>query len=409
MIRKLRRKLIAAAMLSLFLVLLIIMGTVNLLNYEKIVSRADQTLSILKENDGNFPQKPVFEPRRHDRDALPPELPYESRFFSVLLDDAGQSISADIGKIAAVDTDEAVQFAQQVWGSGKKSGFMGDYRYARQELDGSTRIIFLDCTRDLSTFRAFLLASLGISALGLLAVLGLIFLFSNRIIRPVLESYEKQKQFITDAGHEIKTPLTIIDADAEVLGMEVGENEWLADIQAQTKRLADLTNHLILLSRMEEAQNQMQMLEFPFSDLVQEAAQSFQALAKTQEKSFTASIQPMISLRGDERALRQLVSTLLDNAVKYSGENGRVRLTLEKQGKSVLLSVENTIASPMPENLDRLFDRFYRADKSRNSQIAGYGLGLSIAKAITDAHKGKICAVSPDGETLSIRVTLPAQ
>lgn len=161
-------------------------------------------------------------------------------------------VSVDTGRIAAVDADRAAEMARRVWQDGAQRGFVRDYRFVRYEEEGQTRIIFLDCGRDLSTFRTFLILSCGISALGLLAVFGLILLLSRRIIRPVSESYEKQKRFITDAGHEMKTPVTIIDADVEVLEMELGENEWLRDIQAQTRRLADLTNDLVLLSRMEE-------------------------------------------------------------------------------------------------------------------------------------------------------------
>ena len=214
-----------------------------------------------------------------------------------------------------------------MWESAKEKGFLGDYRYIRSDGEEQTLVIFLDCGRSLDTFRTFLFASGGISLLGLLAVFGLMVLFSGRIIKPIAESYQKQKQFITDAGHEIKTPITIIDADAEVLSMEVGENEWLRDIQLQTKRLARLTNDLVYLSRMQEEQAKLTMLEFPFSDLVSDTAQSFQALAKVQGKEFSVRIQPQLSVYGDENALRQLISILLDNAVKYTDPGGSIALS----------------------------------------------------------------------------------
>ena len=230
---------------------------------------------------------------------------------------------------------------------------------------------------------------------------------SGKIIKPVTESYEKQKQFITDAGHEIKTPITIIDADTEVLEMELGENEWLKDIQTQTKRLTSLTKDLILLSRMEEDKPQMTMIEFPFSDLVEETAQSFQALAKAQNKIFTITVQPMLALKGDEKTLRQLISILLDNALKYSPHSGVISLSLQKQMRNICLTVENTVESLPAGNMDYLFDRFYRGDKSRNSKSGGYGLGLSIAKAIVSIHKGKIRIFSKDGSVLTVKVVLP--
>ena len=409
MIRKLRIKLIAVSMLSLLLVLLLIMGTVNLLNYRDIVAGADTTLALLEENGGRFPQRLEGRPAQDMPKPGPmsPELPYESRYFSVTLNGAGETVTVDTGKIAAVDTTTAIEFARRVFESGKTGGFLGNYRYTRSDGEEGALIIFLDCGRSLSTFRSFLLASCGISALGLLAVLGLVVLFSGRIIKPVSESYEKQKRFITDAGHELKTPLTIIDADTEVLAMETGENEWIRDIRRQTARLASLTNDLTYLSRLEE-QHPLQKMEFPLSDVVDETAQSFQAPARTQGKHLRLRIQPMLSLYGDERAVRQLVSILLDNALKYSDEGADISLTLDRQGKTVRLTVENTTRAPLPDNLDSLFDRFYRADSSRNSQTGGHGLGLSIARAVVEAHKGKISASAGAGGTLRITAALPA-
>ena len=324
-----------------------------------------------------------------------------------MLDASGNVITEDTGKIAAVDTAAALEYAQSVLKSSRQRGFVGDYRYHKQTTSMGIRVIFLDCGRSLSTLRSFLLTSCGISLLGLLAVLCLILLLSRRIIKPVSESYEKQRRFITDAGHEIKTPLAIIDADVDVLEMDLGTNEWLQVIQKQTSRLAELTNSLICLSRMDEDQNQFQMIDFPVSDVVGETAQSFQTLAKTQNKTFTTRIQPMLSLHGDERAIRQLLSILLDNALKYCGAEGTVSLSLERQARTIRLCVFNSADSISQENLEHMFDRFYRADPSRNSNTGGYGIGLSIAEAIVTAHKGKIAASSQDGRSLLITVTLP--
>lgn len=425
MIKRLRRKLIAASMLSLTIVLAVILGGVNLMSFQKVVSDADTVLVLLGSNDGTFPKtRPSTgmhpqEELHADADegkrnffnphVLSPETPYESRFFSVLLDENGQVLQTDTGQIAAVDEEEAELYAQTVADSGRGSGFWGDYRYLVAAKGENTRVIFLDCSRALSSFRTTLLASLTLSLLGLLAVLTLLLILSSRIVRPVAESYEKQKQFITDAGHELKTPMTIISADVDLAEMECGENQWLTDIRRQAQRLTGLTNDLIYLSRMEEEQPTLQCIDFPLSDLVEETAQSFAAPAQSQEKKLTVSVQPMISCTGDEKAIRQLLSILLDNALKYSPAGGRLELTLEKQGRSILITMSNTTSQPVePDKLQHLFDRFYRSDQSRNSQTGGYGLGLSIAKSIVLAHKGKIRAESQDGISLSVIVVLPA-
>ena len=205
----------------------------------------------------------------------------------------------------------------------------------------------------------------------------------------------------------MKTPLTIIDADAEVLEMDFGENEWLSDIQSQTRRLADLTNNLILLSRMEEERTKELMVDFPLSDIAEETVGTFQALAKTQNKVLESNITPMIAMKGDEKAIRRLITILLDNAVKYAKENGRICVTLEKQKKRIRLSVFNTTEQISKEHMEHLFDRFYRTDRSRNSETGGYGLGLSIAAATVEAHRGKITATTEDEKSLLITVIFP--
>ena len=424
MIKRLRRKLIAACMVSLALVLTVILGGVNLMGYSRVVADADAVLTVLGDNDGMFPKNHAQEappegenapgePPGGKRDlfgprGMSPETPYESRFFSVLLGEDGQVLQTDTGQIAAVDAEDAAAYARSVARSGSRSGFWGDYRYLLCEDELGSRVIFLDCGRSLSAVRSTLLTSVVLAAAGLLAVLALLLVLSSRIVRPVAESYEKQKRFITDAGHELKTPMTIISADADLAEMECGENQWLSDIRRQAQRLTGLTNDLIYLSRMEEEQPRLPCIEFPVSDVVEEMGQSFLAVAKSQDKTLDIRVQPMLSWAGDEKAARQLVSILLDNALKYSPPGGQLALRLEKQGRGLLLSVSNTVDKPMErEALPRLFDRFYRTDQSRNSQTGGYGLGLSIARSIVLAHRGKIRAESPDGRTLSVVVTLP--
>lgn len=408
MIRKLRFRLVLASMLSLFFVLAAIMGGLNALNYRRIVNDADGVLALLNENGGAFPKIdsdfkwPAPGPRYRS-----PELPFEMRFFSVLLDQEGNALETDTERIAAVDAEAAQTYAREIWAGGRDSGFRGIYRYARCETEGgSARIIFLDCGRQISQFYSILRRSLLTAAICLVAVLLLLVPLSARIVRPISQSYEKQKRFISDAGHEIKTPITIIDADTEVLEMDFGENEWLTDIRQQAARLSDLTNDLIFLSRMEE-QQQVTMIDFPLSDVVGETAASFQALSRTQGKRFDTDIEQALSMHGNEKQIRQLVSILLDNAMKYSDDRGYIRLTLKKQGKALRLRVENSAESVSRETLDNMFERFYRGDPSRNSATKGYGIGLSIAQAIVRAHRGRIAAESPDARTMTVTASFP--
>lgn len=407
MIKKLQIKFILATMASLLAVLLVIMVGINAVNFSKFVDSVDETLHLLSTNRGRFPMDDP--PKRPGEMAhLSPEFPFETRYFSVLLDGQGNVLQTETANIAAVDAEQAAEMARSVSEGGRDSGFRSVYRYRVFEELQATRVIFLDCTKQLGSLRSFLLVSFAISLAGFLVVLLLVVISSARIIRPITESYEKQRRFVTDAGHELKTPLTIINADSEVLELELGENEWLCDIRRQTKRLSTLTNDLICLARMEERADNAAMIEFPISDVAEEAAESFHLLAQAQQKTLTTQIQPMLSMTGVEHSIQRLIVILLDNALKYSPAGGSIELRLERYGKVLRLSVTNPIISPIePAQLPLLFDRFYRNDPARSKNIEGHGLGLSIAKAIVSTHGGRIQAASPDPNTLCITAILP--
>lgn len=277
MIQKLRLKLIMASIFSLFLVLIVIEGIIGIMNYGKIIKDADRVLNILSENSGRFPEQ--F-PSGSDYSRLSPEIPFESRFFSVLVDYEGNVILTDTGKIAAINETDAITYAQVVLEKQRERGFIDNYRYLIYQSETGERIIFLDCRRQQAMFQNLVFNAVWVSLLGLGSVFLLMVYLSSRIVKPFLDNYEKQKRFITDAGHELRTPITIINADADILEMDFGENEWLADIQMQTKRMADLTNTLIVLSRMEEGLQTEMVVEFPLSDMVEEIVTAFRALAK---------------------------------------------------------------------------------------------------------------------------------
>ncbi|AGC68740.1 sensor protein DltS [Thermoclostridium stercorarium subsp. stercorarium DSM 8532] len=408
MIKKLQRKFIIVSMAVFIAVLTIIITGINVANYMKVVHEADELLEILSKNKGVFPIGPGGRGQLPPR--MSPEVPYETRFFSVVINqETNRIVQVETGKIVSVNRDDAITFARQILKNNREKGFIKAFRFRLQKEGSNVRVIFLDCGRRLDAFRSFLFASIAICFISLILVFALIVFFSNKVIRPISESYEKQKRFITDAGHELKTPLTVINADLDVLEMELGENEWLDDIKKHVKRLAELTNDLIFLARMEESENKLQMVEFPFSDVVSETASSFQALAQAQNKEFECKIQPMVSLKGNEKSIRHLVEILLDNALKYSPEKGRISLNVHKHPGAVVLSVYNTTENLIPkESLSRIFERFYRLDPSRNSQTGGHGIGLSIAQAIVSAHNGRIHCTTDDGHSLLVTVTLPA-
>jgi signal transduction histidine kinase len=425
MIKKMQKRFIAIAMCSVILVLAVIVGSINIINYYNVNRTADERLSLLAENNGFFPSQendpqgndPQRQPDRLEnnrfdgRMGLSAETPFDTRYFTVTFSGDGTVLSANTQSIAAITEEDARTYASTLFSSGKKQGFWGNYKYRRVTLSdasvsGAFMYIFLDCTRELNTFHTFLFASIAISLLGICVMLLLIVLFSRPVMRPIAESYEKQKRFITDASHEIKTPLAIIEANTEVLELDHGESEWTESIRHQVQRLTGLTEKLVFLSRMEEEDNSLTMVDFSLSDAVSETAQSFEAVAAAQQKNFTCEITPRITFHGDEAALRQCVSLLLDNSMKYSTENGSIRLSLSQNGKNIILTLWNSAQGLTPGKQDILFERFYRPDTSRSRQTGGSGIGLSVAQAIVLAHKGKITAKSEDGKSILFTVTL---
>ncbi|MBR3247262.1 MAG: HAMP domain-containing histidine kinase [Clostridiales bacterium] len=409
MIGKLRRKFIVIAMLSVTAVLAVLIGSINIFNFREVIRDADNVLNILTANEGEFPADmgPMpfggfFDVGRGGR--MSPEMRFEARFFTVAFDKSGNSVAVDTGRIAAVDSSGAVSLAKRVYASRKIQGFVDDYRYRRAGNGDITLIVFYDCGRSLDNARSFLGISIAISVIGLLVVFSLIAIFSKAVVKPVAEAYEKQKRFITDAGHEIKTPLAVINADCDVIEMESENNEWLTDIRKQTERLTELTNRLIYLAKTEEgSKDKMNRIDFPISDVVAEDVESFRGLAIAGGRNIETSITPDISYKGDQKAIRELVSVLMDNAIKYSPEGSTVKVSLVRNGQGVRLSVANDTVDPVSKkDLDHMFDRFYRTDESRNSETGGYGIGLSIARGITEAHGGKIYAEGKDKE---IRIT----
>ena len=453
MIKNLRKKFTIVAMCSMFAVLATIMGVFNIVNYMSIVDRADQLLTMIADNDGTFPSPPSAKepeekketemskepskeseltlsveekkkvesegekvpPKRKQPEEkkkkqsspdLSPESAYDTRFFTVRADEEGKITAYDMGNIAAVGQFEAKAYAEEILGRQSLRGFKGIYRYRKVENEDGSMVIFLDRRRELASFKNNLFISLSVSGAGIFAVFLLVVIFSKIVFRPVAESYQKQKQFITDASHEIKTPLTIIDANTEVLEMEYGENTWTKSTRRQIQRLGTLTRQLVILSKLDEEGSFLHKEEFSISEAVEESVEAFRAFAVIKEIQIEIHVEKNVLYVGDEKAICQLVSILMDNAVKYSLERSNIDVTLLRKGRRILLKIVNQAENLPQGNLNVLFERFYRMDSSRNSETGGSGIGLSIAYAIVQAHKGKIIARSEDGKKMCLQVKL---
>ncbi len=425
MVNKLRKKFVVTAMLSLLVILVAMIAVINIINVTRMISQTDDLLHMLSENDGYFPQmkgpgnpqNASFKkdsPERKDpfqygrlTNIRSAEMPYQTRYFFVRLSDTGEVTETDLHHIATVTEEDAGEYALTVASINKDKGFYHTYRYnLTSKEDGTKLIIFADLSTGILNAFALLGQSLLVGLGTLFAMFLLVFLFSGRAVAPVVESLEKQKRFITDAGHELKTPLAVISANIDVLEIESGKNEWTASIRNQIKRMNGLVKNLLTLSRMDEDFMHVVFSEIDISSVVEEAAVSFEALAETKNKNYQMNIESGIHITGDKNAINQLTSLLLDNAMKYSSENGSISIVLSR-GKNIVLEVSNTCDQVPSGNLDKLFDRFYRADSSRSRESGGYGIGLSVARAIAVSHGGSIEAIRDGDKLIRFVVTLP--
>ena len=411
MIKRLKKKIVILSTIGAFVLMMSLVAIMNIINYTSVVSESDAIIDMLSQ-----PNAPFFKekrpPAKKMRDFMPrgmsPEVPYEARFFTVNISDDGTILESELSRIISVDDDKVQEYINAVMSSDKSRGFINDFRFSKFTDERGAGITFLDCGRRLNAFYKFMRTSILIGIFGCVIVFLFFVIASQRIVKPIAESYERQKRFITDAGHEIKTPLTIISANVDLIEGDIGSNESIDDIRQQTRRMTELTNDLVYLSRMDESGNGMIKEEFDVSKAVSETASSFNALATAQSIDYETDIRPGILMKGYPEAIRHLTSILLDNAIKYSPENGKVSIELKQDRKNVILTVFNDVAIPVAQDMmTHLFERFYRTDASRNSETGGHGLGLSIAKAIADTHKGKISAHTNDGNDMLIRVEIP--
>ena len=410
MLKKLRRKFILIAALSFALALVLILGVVNAVNYANVLRSTELRLEQVVRRDisdrvTRSPWDDFFFPERRSR-YFEEEDPENERWFTVTVFADGSASAENTLRADAPDAEAAEALALRLYGANDAQGLISGWRYGAVRVGSDIVYYFLDCTRETDAFRSFFTASCLAAAAGLLLVTLLVVIFSKLAIRPVAESYEKQKRFITDASHELKTPLAVISAANEVTEMESGETEWTRSISKQVARLTSLTEKLVMLSRMDEENYKPNVARFDLSAAARETAQSFEAVAQHRQKTYTAEIEDGVFYEGDESAIRQLLSLLIDNAMKYSNENGSVAVRLKRAGRSVHLQVENTVDDMEKGDKSEFFERFYRADASRNSATGGHGIGLSVAKAIVTAHKGKISAVCPDGKSIVFTAVL---
>ncbi len=411
MLKKMRWRFVGAAMSAITVVTIILVLVINLWNYVVTIQNIDASMYRLPQTHqvdiGPIGEQGGIHMGNHIFGEPVPseEEPYMMRFFLVQVNEEGKLMSAGMDFVSSVSQEQAEEYATAVLERGRERGFYGEYRYMVRENGPGSHILFLNVASELQFIRNLMMISCLVAVTSLTVIFILLVILSKRAIKPYADNIERQKRFITDAGHEIKTPLTSIATSADLLAMEDEGNEWVLNIQKQTARMSKLVKNLITLSRLDEEVPFPEQEAFSFSDALWEGIEPFIGLAKAQEKEFVYEIEEGLALCGDHASIQQMISILLDNAFKYSPDNSKVTLNAYKKHRNTVLEISNACEKISEEELAYLFERFYRPDISRTSATGGNGIGLSIAKSVAEAHGGSIKA-KLDKETITFKVTI---
>lgn len=368
---KLRVRFVLLALLGLFVLLSILVFLSIRNNYHDMVEKSDLIISGLR----NQPSDNI-------------------RYFSVKIPAGTQTVYPDTVQHVSVTAEKVGEYARTVLKTGEDRGFLDGYRYAVFCNENGTRIYFLSRSASLEMCREAAENLIIVSAFGLLAMGLLLIPLSGWAVRPILENHQKQKQFITAAGHELKTPLAVISTNAQLLAMEVGDNDWLSGIQKQVAHMTQMTNDLVLLSKAEEYQRPLERKQFSFSDALYDAVEIYRPMATQKNVFITYTEKAPLEYHGNEAEIRQLIQILLDNACKYCLKNGEIRIETKKNIRGISLAVSNPAETP--EDAGALLQRFRRGENARDKE--GFGLGLSIAEAIASRHGGHITVSASKGE-----------
>ena len=400
MVRTLQIKFVKTAMTAISVLLLAVICAISGIYSFDVYRKEKNTAEMLADNGGT----PDFMKMKQDRpDRTEPIKPFDGsrmspddmmavRYFIIRYDTDGGIESADTGSIYSVTDEEAMEYGEKVIAGGKQSGIIGHFMYSLKSNEDGKTAAFVDVSSQISSILSVIVISLIIAAIAWILMFVLVSVLSRRAIAPIAENIVRQKQFVTNAGHELKTPLAIIMTNTEALELFNGESKWTRNIKAQTRRLNDLMQNLLTLSKMDEADLNLPMQDFDLGALIGETAAPFEEPAR--EKGLTLSVEtPQVTVKANRDSMGQLIGILLDNAVKYTPEGGSILLTAFTEGNSVILREQNTVSpDDCEENPERLFDRFYRRDEARTQKKGGYGIGLSAARAIAAANRGQISA-----------------
>lgn len=387
--KTLRKKFILFAMSAVTVLLVVLIGAINGFSWIILDRQSDDILHTLVSGDEKFPQMEFREPKPF----APPmnmDTIQSARFFTVLTDQNGTVLDVNIDQISSVSMEQAAQYAARIT---DVCGKIDGYKYEVKQFGPDRLIFFIDTANQFSTFVMILSVSTAIAFLCWLLILLFVVLLSKHAVRPILAGIEKQKQFITNAGHELKTPLAIIQSNNDAATLIYGESKYSKNIRTQTQRLNVLMTNLLTLAKLDE-ETKLPTEYVDISELICGMLPVCEDAAAEKQIAFSSSIQPHVFLQVHRDTFAQMISILLDNAVKYTPEGGMIRVCVMNDGGHIEITEENTCETPSNSDPERLFERFYRGDSARtqSNPSSGYGIGLSAARAIAETFGGKLTA-----------------
>ena len=396
MFRKLKIRFILLASAAIVCILLTMIAVLNSVRFLQTNGEIQAVLNILSANNGDFPSvEETAESLQNDRITI--DTIYQYRYFSVVYKEDKTLYSTNLDHLSNLSKEQALSYANKVIKDSRSSGVFkvcSDFYSYQITQDSKTKrylLVVLDSTNYLESRNDFFWLSIQLCFYSFIFFVLVVSGFSNFAIRPYIKNYENQKRFITNAGHELKTPLAIISANTELQELMTGENEWTESTKDQVKRLSNLINQMVVLARLEE-QPDVTLVDVNFSEVVKKVAGNFKSVIEKAGKKYEIKLQEDIHVKATEDELYELVSILIDNACKYCDEDGQIFVTLTKakRGKRARLTVANSYADGKNVDYSRFFDRFYREDESHNQKQPGYGIGLSMAESLVRIFKGRI-------------------
>lgn len=341
--------------------------------------------------------------KKHIND-IPPKTIDSIDYFVIMADTSGKFL--DIFNNDEIENSLAQRYIDSILDDGAVSGMIESFQFCKSQKTNGTVFVFTDKSAEMNMLDRLIKTTILIGSVSFILLSVLVVFLSRKSIEPVQKAFEKQKQFISDASHELKTPLTIISANADVLAGEIGDNKWLNYIQSQAYRMSLLVNDLLNLTRLENNSADMTFSEFNLSQAVLNTALPFECQAFEAHKIFNVDVEKNITIVASERHCKQLFAIFIDNAIKHSDENGEIKVSLKKSGDKKIFSVYNTGSGIRDDEKEKIFERFYRSDDSRSRSTGGYGLGLAIAKSIIDYHKFKLSVENIQGKYIKFIITM---